>query len=85
MDILDDPEFIKLFELYSKDLKDRIATLEKLVSLYEIHYTLQEEAYYSLKFMWCNEKMNNLVFEHSLALTAKIKDKYPLQVVYSPN
>lgn len=86
MEWLDDPDFIKLLDLCTKQMRDQIAYLKERISDYEHRCDTQEEINEILKRLWLGERMKNLISEHSLLLTDAIRDKnYPITVVYCLN
>ncbi len=85
MSWLDDPDFIKLLNLYTEQMRNEIARLNGKISDYEKTHDLQSQLIYGYKFAFIQERQSNLIFEESLKLTALLENRYPLKVVYSPN
>lgn len=86
MEWLDDPDFIKLLDLCTKQMRDQIAYLNERISDYERIFQNQEELTTTIRLLWLYEKMNNLILQHSFLLTDALRDKnYPITVVYCPN
>jgi hypothetical protein len=86
MEWLDDPDFIKLLDLCTQQMRDQIAYLNERISDYERIFQNQEELTTTIRLLWLYEKMNNLILKHSFLLTDALRDKnYPITVVYCPN
>ena len=85
MSWLDDPDFIKLLNACTEQMRKEIERLNNQISDYEKAYHLQSDLISGYKFAFIRERQSNLISEQSLLLTAQLQDKYPITVVYSPN
>ena len=85
MNWLDDPDFIKLLNACTQQMRNEIERLNNQISDYEKTYQLQSGLISGYKYAFIRERQSNLIFEESLKLTALLENRYPLKVVYSPN
>jgi len=85
MSWLDDPDFIKLLNLYTEQMREKIALLEDEISIRRTERELQSELLSTYRSLFFQERQSNLISEQSLLLTAKLQHKYPITVFYSPN
>lgn len=85
MNWLDDPDFIKLLDTCTQQMREEIASLKDEISIRRREREVQSELLFTYRSLFFRERQRNLIFEESLKLTTLLENKYPLKVVYSPN